>query len=75
MRFTVITQKKTEKLVENKEQFFLITRDYKKNQHTQTYQQKFGVVNKNKENKKIKKEFETWKKQAKERITKTWRAH
>ena len=28
------------------------------------------IVNKNKEDKKLKKEFETWKKQAKEKITK-----
>jgi len=29
---------------------------------------KFGIVNKNKDDKKLKKEFETWKKQAKEKI-------
>ena len=39
-------------------------------EYRKTYQQKFGVVNKNKDDKKLKKEFETWKKQAKEKITK-----
>lgn len=74
MKYIVIIQKKTEKLVENKEQYFLTTRDYKKNQHTQNTerhnQQKFGIVNKNKEDKKLKAEFENWKKQAKEKIIK-----
>ena len=39
-------------------------------EYRKTYQQKFGIVNKNKDDKKLKKEFETWKKQAKEKITK-----
>ncbi len=39
-------------------------------EYRKIYQQKFGTVNKNKDNKKLKKEFETWKKQAKEKITK-----
>ena len=39
-------------------------------EYRKTYQQKFGVVNKNKDDKKLKAEFETWKKQAKEKITK-----
>ncbi len=39
-------------------------------EYRKTYQQKFGIVNKNKNDKKLKEEFETWKKQAKERITK-----
>ena len=39
-------------------------------EYRKTYQQKFGVVNKNKDNKDLKVEFETWKKQAKEKITK-----
>jgi len=39
-------------------------------EYRKTYQQKFGIVNKNKNDKKLKKEFETWKKQAKEKITK-----
>ena len=33
-------------------------------------QQKFAIVNKNKNDKNLKKEFESWKKQAKEKITK-----
>ena len=37
-------------------------------EYRKTYQQKFGIVNKNKDDKKLKKEFETWKKQAKEKI-------
>ena len=39
-------------------------------EYRKTYQQKFGIVNKNKDDKKLKVEFETWKKQAKEKITK-----
>lgn len=39
-------------------------------EYRKTYQQKFGTVNKNKDNKKLKKEFETWKKQAKDKIIK-----
>ena len=39
-------------------------------EYRKTYQQKFGIVNKNKDDKKLKAEFETWKKQAKEKITK-----
>lgn len=39
-------------------------------EYRKTYQQKFGIVNKNKNDKKLKKEFEVWKKQAKEKITK-----
>lgn len=39
-------------------------------EYRKTYQQKFGIVNKNKDNKKLKNEFETWKKQTKEKITK-----
>ncbi len=39
-------------------------------EYRKTYQQKFGIVNKNKDDKKLKKEFEVWKKQAKEKITK-----
>ena len=34
------------------------------------YQKKIIIVNKNKNDKRLKKEFETWKKQAKEKITK-----
>jgi len=39
-------------------------------EYRKTYQQKFGIINKNKDDKKLKKEFEVWKKQAKEKITK-----
>ena len=39
-------------------------------EYRKTYQQKFGIVNKNKDDKKLKAEFETWKKQAKEKIIK-----
>lgn len=39
-------------------------------EYRKTYQQKFGVINKNKDDKKLKAEFETWKKQAKDKITK-----
>lgn len=39
-------------------------------EYRKTYQQKFGIVNKNKDNRNLKQEFETWKKQAKEKITK-----
>lgn len=39
-------------------------------EYRKTYQQKFGIVNKNKDDKKLKEEFEIWKKQAKEKITK-----
>ena len=39
-------------------------------EYRKTYQQKFGIVNKNKDDKKLKAEFETWKKQAKEKIAK-----
>ena len=39
-------------------------------EYRKTYQQKFGIVNKNKDDKNLKAEFETWKKQAKEKITK-----
>lgn len=39
-------------------------------EYRKTYQQKFGIINKNKDDKNLKKEFETWKKQAKEKITK-----
>lgn len=39
-------------------------------EYRKLYQQKFGVVNKNKDNKKLKEEFETWKKQAKSQIFK-----
>ena len=39
-------------------------------EYRKLYQQKFGVVNKNKGNKKLKEEFETWKKQAKSQIFK-----
>lgn len=39
-------------------------------EYRKTYQQKFGIVNKNKDDKKLKEEFETWKKQAKEKNTK-----
>ena len=39
-------------------------------EYRRTYQQKFAFVNKNKQDKKLKKEFEDWKKQAKEKISK-----
>ena len=39
-------------------------------EYRKTYQQKFAIVNKNKNDKNLKKEFESWKKQAKEKITK-----
>ena len=39
-------------------------------EYRKTYQQKFGMVNKNKNDKKLKKDFEAWKKQAKEKIIK-----
>ena len=39
-------------------------------EYRKTYQQKFVAVNKNKENKQLKKEFDKWKKLAKEKITK-----
>ena len=39
-------------------------------EYRKTYQQKFAMVNKNKNDKNLKKEFESWKKQAKEKITK-----
>lgn len=39
-------------------------------EYRKLYQQKFGIVNKNKNDKKLKKNFETWKKQAKEKISK-----
>lgn len=37
-------------------------------EYRKLYQQKFGIVNKNKDDKKLKEEFETWKKQAKKQI-------
>ncbi len=37
-------------------------------EYRRTYQQKFMQVRKNKENKELSKDFETWKKQAKEKI-------
>ena len=37
-------------------------------EYRRTYQQKFMQVRKNKDNKKLAKDFETWKKQAKEKI-------
>lgn len=37
-------------------------------EYRRTYQQKFMQVKKNKDNKKIAKDFENWKKQAKEKI-------
>ena len=37
-------------------------------EYRKLYQQKFTQINKNKENKKLKEEFETWKKQAKEKL-------
>ena len=39
-------------------------------EYRKTYQQKFVAVNKNKENKQLKKDFDKWKKLAKEKITK-----
>lgn len=39
-------------------------------EYRKLYQQKFGIVNKNKGDKKLKEEFETWKKQAKKQIFK-----
>ncbi len=39
-------------------------------EYRKLYQQKFGMVNKNKTDKKLKEEFETWKKQAKYQILK-----
>ncbi len=39
-------------------------------EYRKLYQQKFGIVNKNKNDKKLKNEFETWKKQAKSQILK-----
>lgn len=39
-------------------------------EYRKTYQQKFAIVNKNKNDKNLKKEFESWKKQAKEKIAK-----
>ena len=39
-------------------------------EYRRTYQQKFMQVRKNKENKKLAQDFETWKKQAKEKINK-----
>lgn len=39
-------------------------------EYRKLYQQKFGIVNKNQNDKKLKKDFETWKKQAKEKISK-----
>ena len=39
-------------------------------EYRKTYQQKFIQVRKNKDNPKLSKDFETWKKQAKEKITK-----
>lgn len=39
-------------------------------EYRKLYQQKFGIVNKNKDDKKLKEEFETWKKQAKSQIFK-----
>ena len=39
-------------------------------EYRKLYQQKFGMVNKNKNDKKLKNEFETWKKQAKSQILK-----
>ena len=37
-------------------------------EYRRTYQQKFMQVRKNKDNKKLVQDFETWKKQAKEKI-------
>ena len=39
-------------------------------EYRKTYQQKFAMVNKNKNDKNLKKEFDNWKKQAKEKIAK-----
>ena len=39
-------------------------------EYRKTYQQKFVAVNKNKENKQLKKDFDKWKKLAKEKIAK-----
>ena len=39
-------------------------------EYRKTYQQKFAIVNKNKNDKNLKKEFDNWKKQAKEKIAK-----
>ena len=39
-------------------------------EYRKTYQQKFVAVNKNKENKQLKKDFDKWKKLAKDKITK-----
>ena len=39
-------------------------------EYRRTYQQKFMQVRKNKENKQLAQDFETWKKQAKEKINK-----
>lgn len=39
-------------------------------EYRKLYQQKFGLVNKNKNDKKLKEEFETWKKQAKKQVFK-----
>ena len=51
-----------EKLVENKGRYFPIIRGYKKNQHIQNTEKHI--------NKKIANDFESWKKQAKEKIIK-----
>lgn len=37
-------------------------------EYRKLYQQKFGIVNKNKEDKKLREDFEVWKKQAKEKM-------
>ena len=39
-------------------------------EYRKLYQQKFNFVNKNKNDKQLKKEFETWKKLSKEKMTK-----
>ena len=44
-------------------------------EYRRTYQQKFMQVKKNKENKEISKNFENWKKQAKEKINQMKKAN
>lgn len=69
MRFIVIIQKKKT----CREQGTILSYNKRLQEKTgyteyrKTYQQKFGIMNKNKDNKKLKAEFEIWKKRLKKK--------
>ena len=72
MKFIAITQRKTQKKCRDLGAFQSYTERLKQNkamgEYRRTYQQKFMQVRKDKENKKLANDFETWKKKAKEKI-------